>query len=171
PSNGLTGPIISGGLQMLLQNAGSLPFTLPNIVLPAINLATVHLPDMTFDGIALTAIPLPSITIPPMNPASLTQFSYIQDIMSKAGITFDDIAKLPLPDLSHLDLSALGHIDIGSMMSMINLNRVTVPSSVSVQDLAATLPAATAIPHTTTLGADAIEGILGLSIMTYSKTT
>ncbi|KAJ2768371.1 hypothetical protein IWQ56_002962 [Coemansia nantahalensis] len=172
PSNGLTGPLISGGLQMLLQNGASLPFTLPNIDLPAIDLATVHLPDMTFDGIALTAIPLPSITIPPMNPASLTSFPYIQEIMSRAGVTFDDLAKLPLPDLSHLDLSGLGHIDIGSVMSLMNVNRVPVlPSSVAVQDLAETLPAAAAAaPHTTTLGTDAIEGLLGLSIMPLSKT-
>ncbi|KAJ1731081.1 hypothetical protein LPJ61_002706 [Coemansia biformis] len=136
--------------------------------MPAIDLATVHLPDMTFDGIALTAIPLPSITIPPMNPASLTNFHYIEDIMSKAGITFDDLAKLPLPDLSHLDLSGLGHIDIGSIMSLLSVNRISVPSSVAAQDLAATLPPATEIPHMTTLGTEAIDGLLGLSIMTFS---
>ncbi|KAJ1831669.1 hypothetical protein LPJ63_004121 [Coemansia sp. RSA 2711] len=119
--SGLTGPVISSGLEMLLQNDVHLPFTLPNIDLPAIDLGTVHLPDMTFDGIAITGIPLPSITLPPMNPASLTNFKYIEEIMSKAGVTFDDLAKLPLPDLNKLDLSDLGHLDVASVMSVMNL--------------------------------------------------
>ncbi|KAJ2499067.1 hypothetical protein GGH96_003800 [Coemansia sp. RSA 1972] len=166
--SGLTGPVISSGLQMLLQNGVKLPFTLPNIDLPAINLATVHLPDMTFDGIAITGIPLPSVTIPPMNPASLTNFNYIEEIMSKAGITFDDLAKLPLPDLNKIDLSDLDHLDVASIASMVNVNRVSVQDSVSAQDLVKTLPPANDAPHTTTLDADGIDALLGLPVITFS---
>ncbi|KAJ2354222.1 hypothetical protein IWW50_001175 [Coemansia erecta] len=168
-NNGLSGPVISSGLEMLLQNGVQLPFTLPNIDLPEINLATVHLPDMTFDGIAITGIPLPSVTIPPMNPASLTNFNYIEEIMSKAGITFDDLANLPLPDLNNLNLSDLGHIDVASVMSIMNVNRISVQDGVSAQNLAETLPPATDAPHTTTLDADGIDALLGLSVMTYSS--
>ncbi|KAJ2140212.1 hypothetical protein IW136_002683 [Coemansia sp. RSA 678] len=166
--SGLTGPVISSGLQMLLQNGVKLPFMLPNIDLPEINLATVHLPDMTFDGIAITGIPLPSVTIPPMNPASLTNFNYIEEIMSKAGVTFDDLAKLPLPDLNKIDLSDLDHLDVASIASMVNVNRVSVQDSVSAQDLVKTLPPASDAPHTTTLDADGIDALLGLQIITFS---
>ncbi|KAJ1794118.1 hypothetical protein LPJ59_004602 [Coemansia sp. RSA 2399] len=166
-SNGLTGPVISSGLEMLLNNGVQLPFTLPNIDLPAIDLATVHLPDLTFDGIALTAIPLPSVTIPPLNPASLTHFTYIESIMSQAGITFDDLAKLKLPDLSHIDMSALGHIDPAMIMSLMNVNRAPVPTNqANANDIAGSVPAAS--PQTTTLGTDAIDALLGLSIITFS---
>ncbi|KAJ2908175.1 hypothetical protein GGI21_003149 [Coemansia aciculifera] len=163
PVLGLTGPVISSGLEMLLNNGVHLPFALPDINIPAIDLGTVHLPDMTFDGIAITAIPLPSITIPPFDPASLTQFSYIQDLMSRAGITFDDLAKLPIPDLSHIDLSHLGNMNPAAIMSLVQVNRVSVPTSILATPLAE--PVATL--HTTTLDADGIEGLLGLSIMTY----
>ncbi|KAJ2276105.1 hypothetical protein GGH14_003637 [Coemansia sp. RSA 370] len=166
--SGLTGPVISSGLQMLLQNGVKLPFTLPNIDLPEINLATVHLPDMTFDGIAITGIPLPSVTIPPMNPASLTNFNYIEEIMSKAGVTFDDLAKLPLPDLNKIDLSDIDHLDVASIASMVNVNRVSVQDSVSAQDLVKTLPPASDAPQTTTLDADGIDALLGLQIITFS---
>ncbi|KAJ2628672.1 hypothetical protein H4R22_003758 [Coemansia sp. RSA 1290] len=169
--SGLTGPVISSGLEMLLQNGANLPFTLPNIDLPEINLATVHLPDMTFDGIALTAIPLPSVTIPPMNPASLTNFNYIEEIMNKAGVTFDDLAKLPLPDLSHLNLSDLEHIDINSVMSVMNVNRISVQGSVSAQHIAEELPPTTVSQHTTTLDADGIDALLGLSVITYASSS
>ncbi|KAJ2391272.1 hypothetical protein GGI23_005449 [Coemansia sp. RSA 2559] len=166
-SNGLTGPVISSGLEMLLNNGVQLPFTLPNIDLPAIDLATVHLPDLTFDGIALTAIPLPSVIIPPLNPASLTHFTYIESIMSKAGISFDDLAKLKLPDLSHIDMSALGHIDPAMIMSLVNVNRAPVPTEQSnANDIAGPVP--TASPQTTTLGTDAIDALLGLSVITFS---
>ncbi|KAI9499900.1 hypothetical protein BX070DRAFT_231129 [Coemansia spiralis] len=167
-SSGLSGPVISSGLEMLLNNGVQLPFTLPNIDLPAIDLATVHLPDMTFDGIAITAIPLPPITIPPLNPASLTHFSYIEDVMSRAGITFDDLAKLPLPDLSHLNMADLGHIDVGAIMSLANVNRISMPTNLSADDIAESLPVATQAPQTTTLGTNAIDALLGLSVMTYN---
>ncbi|KAJ1952007.1 hypothetical protein GGI12_006354 [Dipsacomyces acuminosporus] len=96
----------------------SLPFSLPNIDLPAMNLASVHLPDVTFDGIAVTALHLPTVTLPPFNPASLTKFSYLEDMLSRAGITFDDIAKLPLPDISHLSIPGLGNV--GNLIGMLN---------------------------------------------------
>ncbi|KAJ2002867.1 hypothetical protein GGI04_002489 [Coemansia thaxteri] len=154
---------------MLLNNGVQLPFSLPNIELPAMDLATVHLPDMTFDGIALTAIPLPSITIPPFDPASLTHFAYIQDLMGRAGVTFDDLAKLPLPDLSHIDMSNLGHLDIGALLSMVNVNRVSFPTNDASGPAAETpAPAASLSPHTTTLDANGIDALLGLSIITYS---
>ncbi|KAJ2656619.1 hypothetical protein IWW48_004929 [Coemansia sp. RSA 1200] len=169
PTNGLTGPIISSGLEMLLNNGVQLPFTLPNIELPAVDLATVHLPDMTFDGLALTAIPLPSITIPPLNPASMTQFSYIEGIMSKAGITFDDLAKLQLPDLSHMDLSALGQINPALLLSLVNINRVPAPTGqTNANNIAAEVAVATASPQTTTLGANDIDALLGLSVITHA---
>ncbi|KAJ2450784.1 hypothetical protein GGF42_004408 [Coemansia sp. RSA 2424] len=167
PAFGLTGPIISSGLEMLLNNGVHLPFALPDISLPAIDLGTVHLPDMTYDGIALTAISLPSITIPAFDPASLTQFSYIQDLMSRAGITFDDLAKLPIPDLSHIDLSQLGNLDPAVIMSLIHVNRVSIPTEVAATPLAEPLAPLQTSPHTTTLDANGIEGLLGLSIMTY----
>ncbi|KAJ2596631.1 hypothetical protein GGF39_003363 [Coemansia sp. RSA 1721] len=171
--SGLTGPMISSGLEMLLNNGIQLPITLPNIELPPIDLATVHLPDMTFDGIALTAIPLPSVTVPAFNPASLTKFSYIEELMSKAGVTFDDLAKLPLQDLQNLDLSHLdlNNMDINAIMSVVNVNRVSFPSNmvptplVEPVSLKATDPAL----QTTTLDADGIDALLGLSIMTYSS--
>ncbi|KAJ2809506.1 hypothetical protein H4R20_000007 [Coemansia guatemalensis] len=169
PGSGLTGPMISSGLQMLLQNGGQLPFTLPDINLPEIDLATVHLPDMTFDGIAITALQLPSITLPPMDPASLTKFDYIESLMNKAGISFDDLAKMPLPDLSHLDLEGLGHIDVASIMSIANVNRISLPDGVSAQELAEPLsPVTTTALQTTTLDADGIDALLGLSVVTYS---
>ncbi|KAJ2486431.1 hypothetical protein IWW37_005624 [Coemansia sp. RSA 2050] len=167
PAIGLTGPVISSGLEMLLNNGVHLPFTLPDISIPAIDLGTVHLPDMTFNGIAITGIPLPSITIPPFDPASLTRFTYIESIMSQAGITFDDLAKLPIPDLSHIDLSNLGSIDPAVLMSLIHVNRVSLPTdavSTPLTDAAASLQTS---PHTTTLDANGIEGLIGLSIMTY----
>ncbi|KAJ2308318.1 hypothetical protein IWW55_000512 [Coemansia sp. RSA 2706] len=167
--SGLTGPVISSGLEMLLQNDVHLPFTLPNIDLPAIDLGTVHLPDMTFDGIAITGIPLPSITLPPMNPASLTNFKYIEEIMSKAGVTFDDLAKLPLPDLNKLDLSDLDHLDVASVMSVMNVNRISAPDGMSAMNIAEELPPFTETPHTTTLDADGIDALLGLSVITYSS--
>ncbi|KAJ1771180.1 hypothetical protein IW138_004690 [Coemansia sp. RSA 986] len=170
PTNGLTGPVISSGLEMLLNNGVQLPFSLPNLDLPAIDLATVHLPDLTFDGIALTAIPLPSITIPPLNPASLTHFTYIESIMSQAGVTFDDLAKLKLPDLSHIDMSALGHIDPALILSMIN--RAPVPTDQgNANNIAGEVPAPTGSPQTTTLGTDAIDALLGLSVITYSSSS
>ncbi|KAJ1645535.1 hypothetical protein J3B02_000007 [Coemansia erecta] len=171
--SGLTGPMISSGLEMLLNNGVQLPITLPNIDLPPIDLATVHLPDMTFDGIALTAIPLPSVTVPAFNPASLTKFSYIQELMSKAGITFDDLAKLPLQDLQKLDLSHLdlNNLDINAIMSVVNVNRVSFPSSnmipTPIIELVSTKATDPAL-QTTTLDADGIDALLGLSIMTYS---
>ncbi|PIA18264.1 hypothetical protein COEREDRAFT_79777 [Coemansia reversa NRRL 1564] len=169
PGSGLTGPMISSGLQMVLQNGVKLPFTLPDIDLPEIDLATVHLPDMTFDGIALTALQLPSITIPPMDPASLTNFDYIVDLMNKAGISFDDLAKMPLPDLSHLDLKELSHIDVANAMSIANVNRISLPDEVSAQELAEPLPPVTSsVIQTTTLNADEIDALLGLSVVTYS---
>ncbi|KAJ2720250.1 hypothetical protein GGI07_004722 [Coemansia sp. Benny D115] len=163
--SGLSGPMISSGLEMLLNNGVHLPVTLPDIELPAINLATVHLPDMTFDGIALTAIPLPSVTLPPFNPASLTKFSYIEELMSKAHISFDDLAKLPLPDLHNLDLSHLGGLDANAVMSMVNVNRVSfprnmVPTPVYIEP--------ENIQQTTTLDASGIDALMGLSIITYS---
>ncbi|KAJ2056770.1 hypothetical protein GGI17_006018 [Coemansia sp. S146] len=168
PAFALTGPIISSGLEMLLNNGVHLPFPLPDINIPAIDLATVHLPDMTFDGIAITAIPLPSITIPPFDPISLTQFSYITDLMSRAGITFDDLAKLPIPDLSHIDLSNLGNINPAALMSLIHVNRVSLPTDVAVATpLPETVASLQTSPHTTTLDANGIEGLIGLSIMTY----
>ncbi|KAJ2076074.1 hypothetical protein GGH13_000151 [Coemansia sp. S155-1] len=168
PAFALSGPIISSGLEMLLNNGVHLPFPLPDINIPAIDLATVHLPDMTFDGIAITAIPLPSITIPPFDPISLTQFSYIEDLMSRAGITFDDIAKLPIPDLSHIDLSNLGNMNPAALMSLIHVNRVSLPTDVVVATpLPETVASLQTSPHTTTLDANGIEGLIGLSIMTY----
>ncbi|KAJ2084011.1 hypothetical protein H4R24_000359 [Coemansia sp. RSA 988] len=169
PDSGLTGPMISSGLQMLLLNGGQLPFTLPDINLPEIDLGTVHLPDMTFEGIAITALELPSITLPPMDPASLTKFDYIESLMNKAGITFDDLAKMPLPDLSHLNLGGLGQIDVASVMSIANVNRISLPDEISAQELAEPLsPITTTALHTTTLDADGIDALLGLSVVTYS---
>ncbi|KAJ1724113.1 hypothetical protein LPJ53_001575 [Coemansia erecta] len=166
--SGLTGPMVSSGLSMLLNNGVQLPITLPNIDLPAIDLATVHLPDMTVDGINLAALPLPSITLPPFNPASLTKFSYIEELMSKAGVTFDDIAKLPLQELSNMDFA---HLDVGALMSVVNVNRVSFPNNMVPTPLEEHAVAAqTPDPalQTTTLDADGIDALLGLSIMTYS---
>ncbi|KAJ2607936.1 hypothetical protein H4S08_004643, partial [Coemansia sp. RSA 1365] len=164
PGSGLTGPMISSGLQMVLQNGVKLPFTLPDIDLPEIDLATVHLPDMTFDGIALTALELPSITIPPMDPASLTNFDYIVDLMNKAGISFDDLAKMPLPDMSHLNLKELENIDVANAMSIVDVNRISLPEEVSAQELAEPLsPVTSSVMQTTTLNADEIDALLGLS--------
>ncbi|KAJ2559877.1 hypothetical protein EV175_000111 [Coemansia sp. RSA 1933] len=169
-SSGLTGPVISSGLEMLLNNGVKLPFTLPNIDLPEINLATVHLPDLTFGGIALTAIPLPSVTVPPLNPASLTQFTYIESIMSHAGISFDDLAKLKLPDLSHIDMSGLSNIDPAMIISLMNVNRAPVPTDqANANDIAGPVPTPTASLQTTTLGTDAIDALLGLSVSTYAS--
>ncbi|KAJ1820743.1 hypothetical protein GGH91_004392 [Coemansia sp. RSA 2671] len=152
---------------MLLNNGVHLPFSLPDINIPAIDLGTVHLPDMTFSGIAITAISLPSITIPPFDPASLTHFTYIQSLMSQAGITFDDLAKLPIPDLSHIDLSNLGNVDPAVLMSLIHVNRVSVPTEAVSSPLTDAAPSLQTSPHTTTLDANGIEGLIGLSIMTY----
>ncbi|KAJ2780666.1 hypothetical protein GGI15_003457 [Coemansia interrupta] len=166
--SGLTGPMVSSGLSMLLNNGVQLPITLPNIDLPAIDLATVHLPDMTVDGINLAALPLPSITLPPFNPASLTKFSYIEELMSKAGVTFDDIAKLPLQELSNMDLA---HMDVGALMSVVNVNRVSFPSNMvptPMEEHAVVAQTPDLALQTTTLDADGIDALLGLSIMTYS---
>ncbi|KAJ2811495.1 hypothetical protein H4S07_002033 [Coemansia furcata] len=122
---------------------------------------------MTFDGIAITAIPLPSITIPPFDPASLTQFTYIESLMSQAGITFDDLAKLPIPDLSHIDLSNLGNMNPAALLSLIHVNRISLPTEAVATPLPDTVASLQSSPHTTTLDANGIEGLIGLSIMTY----
>ncbi|KAI8319267.1 hypothetical protein GQ54DRAFT_43938 [Martensiomyces pterosporus] len=170
--SGLTGAMISNGVEMVLNNGISLPFPLPNIDLPAMDLASVHLPDVTLDGIAVTGIPLPSITIPPLNPASLTKFTYIEEIMSRAGITFDDIAKLPLPDLNHISLPNLGSINVANIMGMLNLGHNQDSNSPANRNAQPTGPTATANgegPQTTTLDAGDIDAVLGLSISTYAS--
>ncbi|KAJ1937729.1 hypothetical protein EC988_007803, partial [Linderina pennispora] len=153
---GLSGQLISQGLQMVLANGIPLPMPLPNIELPEINLASVHLPDVTLQGIAVTGLHLPTITIPPLNPASLTNFAYIEGILSKAHMSFDDIANLPLPDLESISLPNMGNLNIGNLMGMMGgggLGNVVRNDS-------------TAEPQTTTLGQDEIINAIGISMIT-----
>ncbi|KAI7832110.1 hypothetical protein BX661DRAFT_179821 [Kickxella alabastrina] len=158
--------MISMGLQMILNNGVKLPFPLPNMELPGLNLATMHLPDMTVAGIALTDISLPSTSLPSFNPASMTEFAYIEQLMSRAGITFDDLANYPLPDLSNLNLSDLGDLgqlaggmDIGFIMSLISVKRVSLPN-----DMVPT-PIYEPLSQTTTLDSNDIVGLIGLPII------
>ncbi|KAJ1932610.1 hypothetical protein FBU59_006311 [Linderina macrospora] len=153
---------------MVLANGVSLPMPLPNIDLPAIDLASVHLPDVTLQGIAVTGLHLPTITIPPLNPASLTKFDYIQGILSKAGMSFDDIANLPLPDLASISLSGLGNMNVGNIMGMMG-GVGAIGRNEDSNNKPADAPANADEPQTTTLGPDEIDNLLGLSVITYAS--
>ncbi|ORX72467.1 hypothetical protein DL89DRAFT_266032 [Linderina pennispora] len=98
--------------------------------------------------IAVTGLHLPTITIPSLNPASLTNFAYIEGILSKAHMSFDDIANLPLPDLESISLPNMGSLNIGNLMGMMGGGGLGN------------------VPQTTTLGQDEIINAIGISMIT-----